>query len=417
IPRICRYLILLHVFQPLKLFNMSKVSFLERKRNSTEITPSNIIVAETTTRQTGRTSRARTALMEVAPANQVSHSASDHPIAESKGHIYLPSFGRPDGPRQTGGGAIVYGLAIRLPSMKQELRYDPMTRKGRGTFKAIGTTGIQKKVRFAVPITRAEAGDLLELSRRLGREKSPSENSQQTQRLKANKDPEYKYFTDDGPIPDNSADEESLPDVDDYRVEETEAILEATPEFELDSNLGDKENLRPEWDDGLRTGALSGEFAVYDESAAGIPRAHQAQQFRRPLGELPVTGSQEPMGESEVDEARNSLHPIARQAENLRRAAAGEPPIRRSSLSREVMIIPDVYTDNHPASHAPPFSRIRAPSLDQSFSDHIYPLSRRPPNEGSDVTIPLPETDRSPRLVLQPPSDAETSQRTQTDTQ
>ncbi|KAL8990414.1 MAG: hypothetical protein Q9177_000924 [Variospora cf. flavescens] len=341
---------------------MSKISSLERKRDSTEIIPSNIILAETITRQTGRSSRARTALMEVAPADQVSHSTSNHPIAESTGRVYLPSFGRPDGPRQTRGGKIVYGLAIRLPSTKKELRYNPMTRKGRGRIEATHQTYKGYKI-------------------------------------------QYKYFTDDGLILGDSAEEESLPVVDDYCAEETEVISEATAELEADSNLDDKENLRPGWESGLRTDAFSGEFTVSDESAAGILRAHQAQQFRRPLGELPVTNSQEPMAESEEDAVRNNLHPIARQAENLRRAAAGEPPIRRSSLSREVMTIPNVYTDNYPASHAPPFSRARASSLDQSFSDHMYPLSSRPPNESSEVTIPVPGTDRSPRLALQPPFD------------
>ncbi|KAL9016750.1 MAG: hypothetical protein Q9185_005924 [Variospora sp. 1 TL-2023] len=352
---------------------MSKVSSLERKRNSTEITPSNIIVAETNTRQTGRSSWARTALMESAPADQVTHSTSDHAIAESTGRVYLPSFGRPGSPRRTREGKSVYGLAIRLPSTKEELRYDPMTRKGRGRIEATHETYKENTIR-------------------------------------------YKYFTDDGPILEDSAEEESLPNVDDYRAEETEVTSEATPEFEADSNLDDKKNLRPGWDNGLKTDALSGEFTVSNESAAGTPSAHQAQPSRRPLGELPVTSSQEPMGESEEDEARNNLHPIARQAENLRRAAAGEPPIRRSSLSREVMTIPDVYTENYPASHAPPFSRARAPPPDQSFSDHIYPLSSRPLNESCEVTIPVPGTDRSPMLVLQPP-DEESSPRTKSDIQ
>ncbi|KAI4127494.1 MAG: hypothetical protein LQ341_006784, partial [Variospora aurantia] len=190
---------------------MSKISSLERKRDSTEIIPSNIILAETITRQTGRSSRARTALMEVAPADQVSHSTSDHPIAESTRRVYLPSFGRPDGRRRTREGKIVYGLAIRLPSTKQELRYDPMTRKGRGRFEVTHETCKGNTV-------------------------------------------QYKTFTDDGPIVEDSAEEGSLPDVDDYRTE-TEATSEATPEFEADSNLDDKENLRPGWENGLKTDA------------------------------------------------------------------------------------------------------------------------------------------------------------------
>lgn len=59
---------------------------------------------------------------------------------------------------------------MRTESRRQEARHDPMTRRGRGLFKKSGTTRTKKRVRFAVPITPAEARDLLVRARRISEE-------------------------------------------------------------------------------------------------------------------------------------------------------------------------------------------------------------------------------------------------------
>ncbi|KAI4116837.1 MAG: hypothetical protein LQ345_002807 [Seirophora villosa] len=407
---------------------------------SAELTPADTIVVETTTSQTRPKGQERMVPTKVAPA-------PDNLIAQSTGRLDLPRLGSPDDSRQTREGSREHEPATRTTSTRQELRYDPMTRKGRRAFRTNGATGVRKRVRFAVPITRAEAGDLLKRSRRTGGEKSSSDGSQEKQQWKEIKAPRaahrsakgglsrYKYFTDEGSSPNDSADEQeiehldlhgfrvvwspeleedskkddSTPDLDDYRAEEAEGIPDTTPEFKPDSGSDDKENLPPGCDDGLGTGASSSDFAIYDESAAGTPHPNQPLRSRLPLGELPVSNPRESIDGSDEDGASANLHPIARQAENLRRAAVGEPPIVRSSLWREIMPTRDVFTDDQLAPPAASLLRARTDPPDQLSLERRDPLSRRPPNEVSEIAPVRPESDSSPRLVLEPISDEEAS--------
>ncbi|KAL9013073.1 MAG: hypothetical protein Q9173_002210 [Seirophora scorigena] len=399
---------------------MINVSSLENGRNVTELTPSDTIMAETTACQTRPKIQERMAPTKVASADRFTHPAPDHLMAESTGRLDLACLGSPDDSRQTRGGAREHEPAMRTTSTRQDLRYDPMTRKGRGAFRTNGATGVRKRVRFAVPITRAEAGDLLKLGHRTGSEKSSSDGSQQKQKCKMYKAPRaanrsakgrlsrFKYFIDEGSIPNDSADEQEIeqldlhgflvawspeleedskkddctPDVENYRAEEAEAIPDTTPEFESDSGSDDKENLHPGCDDGLRIGASSSDFAIYDESAAGTHHPNRPLSSRRPLGELPVTNPRESMNGSDGDGASATLHTIARQAENLRRAAVGEPPIVRSSLWREIMPTPDVFINDQLAPHAASFSRARTNPPDQfswerGFVDELKPEAQQ----------------------------------------
>ncbi|KAL8960181.1 MAG: hypothetical protein Q9193_003074 [Seirophora villosa] len=384
---------------------------------------------------------------KIASADQATLPAPGHLMAESTGRLDLPRLGSPDDSRQTREGAREHEPATRTTSTRQELRYDPMTRKGRSAFRTNGATGVRKRVRFAVPITRAEAGDLLKRSRRTSGEQSSSDGSQEKQKSQVFKAPRaahrfakgrlgrYEYFTDEGSSPNDSADEqeiehldshgfrvvwspeleedskkdESTPDVDDYRAEEAEGIPDTTLEFEPDSGSDDKENLHPGCDDGLGTGASSSDFAIYDESAAGTPHPNQPLRSRRPLGELSVSNPRESMDGSDEDGASPNLHPIARQAENLRRAAVGKPPIVRSSLWREIVPTPDVFTNDQLVPHAASLSRARTNPPDQLSLERRDPLCRRPPNEISKIAPLRAESDSSPRLVLEPISDEEAS--------
>ncbi|KAL8924596.1 MAG: hypothetical protein Q9208_003911 [Pyrenodesmia sp. 3 TL-2023] len=170
---------------------MSQTSSLERARNFTRITTENIISVDLSVRLTRRGTREMTTTAGRALArrgsgntSRTTRSASEDQPSESAGQIPAPQQRRrgsadvsaanildsPSAPRRTRQGSAAYVSAIRTRSRRQEERHDPMTRKGRSGPKQSGNTTRRKRVRFAVPITRSEAHDLLEQARRMSEE-------------------------------------------------------------------------------------------------------------------------------------------------------------------------------------------------------------------------------------------------------
>ncbi|KAL8894460.1 MAG: hypothetical protein Q9207_008497 [Kuettlingeria erythrocarpa] len=94
------------------------------------------------------------------------------------------------------------------------------------------------------------------------------------------------------------------------------------------------------------------------------------------------------------------------------RAAMGHRRLNRSPLSRPPLV-PSTATgqelSNTPATAlAPATASLSSPASGApSFAMRLrcFPLTRRPPLEGSDVTLPQPETADSPSIVVHPPSD------------
>lgn len=87
------------------------------------------------------------------------------------------------------------------------------------------------------------------------------------------------------------------------------------------------------------------------------------------------------------------------------RAAVGHHPLNRSPLTQPPHVHPATTEQRNPSATA------IAPGAVPSIAMRIdcYPLTRRPPLEGSDITLPLPETADSPSIVVHPPSDEENS--------
>lgn len=191
---------------------MPRASSLERTGNFTRISIENIIKVDSSVRLTRRGSRgmptsAETALIRRhsgepttsvrrAPAGRGSgntiwttRSASEDQPSESAGQTPVSQQRRrgsadisadnildsPSAPRRTRRGSAGYVSAIRTRSRRQEERHDPMTQKGRSEPKQNGNATRRKRVRFAVPITRSEAHDLLEQARRMSERTTPDD--------------------------------------------------------------------------------------------------------------------------------------------------------------------------------------------------------------------------------------------------
>ncbi|KAL8752987.1 MAG: hypothetical protein Q9184_005559 [Pyrenodesmia sp. 2 TL-2023] len=164
----------------------TRISSLDRTRNSTRITMENIISADTLGRLTRRGSRET-------PAS--TYTVTGTPIHQSRGRIDIPQpripsadistdniIDSPDAARLTRRGSAGHVSATRAPSNRQQRRYDPATRVGRlAWLENRPERTRRRRVRFAVALTRAEARDLLEQADRMSAERAGSNGPQENE--------------------------------------------------------------------------------------------------------------------------------------------------------------------------------------------------------------------------------------------
>lgn len=438
---------------------MPRVSKLDRTGNFTRLSSSNIIGRTTTARATRRASKNTKAGIEAPPGSVAEVTAETevpgigrHP--DTQQHRYRsatttpktrrgsketaasteaaieevvesqvpPIRGQPPSPRQrrrsadissdnvigppdspqnrTRRGAMCSQPTVkRTASKRKEARHDPMTTKGRSAFKRVGNPTIpetggslipgdeepgisKKKEPFAVRLIPAEARDLLGKVRRMSGETSQIAEKASAARF----DPE-------------------VTDTDD---EEVEMDIDL-PSSDEEKYSEDKENQRPITHCGSGPGHAANGIIIFEDT----PEAESPGPYE-PLGELPNSRplQDDPNSASETNDFGSSYVVFV---ENRRRAAVGQPPLNRSPLSQPPLVqstteqeLSDPFAPATPPPAATsPSTAPHSPSLGMRI--RCYPLSRRPPLEGSDLTLPLPETASSPSIVVHPPSDEEES--------
>lgn len=436
---------------------MPRTQTLDRVKNFTRLSTENIIDPTATARQTRRSPRDTAAVIEVAPeaAPEETTDTIDEPrVQQTRGEVEDITQPQrrsadvsvdniadpPNAPqRRARRNAMSSGPATRTEPRRQDVRHDPMTRKGRSAFKKDRSPGTQKKkrVRFAVPIRPAEARVLLEKGRRMSGEQPLEKQggrlvesingprvlergTEAAQRIPGEHDTIRDVPTDDEEMDmdlDSSENLLAYSETDDASATKEQEVPEDIPDSpsESESDMSDKENAAPIHSEAASTNGGMSPFCIYED--AEEPRRSQP---RPPLGELPVpllrvpTQPNPQWDDLNFETGTTTLRGIAMQAENLRRVAAGQPPFFRSSLSRDVSSEPEVSTNIQiPAAPPEPATTLvpapRTPSPSSSSRRRSYPLSRRPPLEGSDVTLPLPETPDRPSLTVTSPSDDEGS--------
>ncbi|KAL8752986.1 MAG: hypothetical protein Q9184_005558 [Pyrenodesmia sp. 2 TL-2023] len=274
-----------------------------------------------------------------------------------------------------------------------------MTRKGRSAFKnnvdptTTETEGIsiqgdetprkskRKKIHFAVPKTPTEAQGLCGKGR--GINDGASQIAERASVARCN------------PEVTGTDDEEVEMDIDPPSSDEEE-ISE------------DKENQRPASNHDIGADHAAKGIIIFEDT----PEAENPGR-RQPLWELPLPRPPQDDADSS-SETNNSRSSCINFAENRRRAAIGNPSLIQSPLSQPPLVESSTTEQalGNPFAPATPPAALPLPASaphTHSLGMRIrcYPLSRRPPLEGSDITLPLTETDSSPSIVVQPPSDEE----------
>ncbi|KAL8924598.1 MAG: hypothetical protein Q9208_003913 [Pyrenodesmia sp. 3 TL-2023] len=288
-------------------------------------------------------------------------------------------------------GAMSSPTVRRTTSNRKEARHDPITRKGRSAFRREENTTTPESGGRLVQgdktpgVAQAEARNLIEKARR-----TSGETSQIAEKASAaRRDPEVAAPND----------EEVVMDIDSSSSEE-----EDSPE--------DKENQRPAANHYFGPNHAANGMTIFEDT----PEAENLGP-RKPLGELPVPRppQDDPNSSSETNDSGSGYVIFAK---DQRRAAFGRPSLVRSPLSQPPLVQSTATEQELSIPHAPAPAPASAAATSPSLAPHTpslgmrircYPLSRGPPLEGSDVTIPLPGTESSPSIVVHPPSDEEDS--------
>ncbi|KAI4120277.1 MAG: hypothetical protein LQ338_007134 [Usnochroma carphineum] len=205
-------------------------------------------------------------------------------------------------------------------------------------------------------------------------------------------------------IPEDSADEEDIPFVSD---DSSDAASDSSSEPESDTS--DKENVDPAPTHAPQTDEGSNRFRIYEDSETRTPQPRRPLQSL-PIPRLPTPTQPPPPVEDNSSFSRHTIRrPRTESAENAPRAITRRPAFLRSNLSREQPRHSNALTTTRVSPPLPtlaPAPRTPPPNNSQRLS---YPLTRRPPLEGSGVAFPLQETPERPRLELQPATDDEGS--------